>query len=111
MENGGTKHVHAIVEERREELAALCKKHRVRRLALFGSAATGDFDPARSDLDFVVEWEPMGPVEQGSHWFGLLFDLEELFGRDVDIVNPVYVRNPYFRASMENDQVALYEAA
>ena len=41
----------------REELQALCRRFHVRRLDLFGSAARGDFDPVRSDIDFLVEFD------------------------------------------------------
>ena len=44
------------IQLRREELWALCRRFHVRRLDLFGSAARGDFDPERSDLDFLVEF-------------------------------------------------------
>jgi predicted nucleotidyltransferase len=45
------------IQLRREELRALCRRFHVRRLDLFGSAARGDFDPERSDVDFLVEFE------------------------------------------------------
>ena len=47
------------IEQKREQLAELCRQHRVQRLALFGSALREDFDPERSDLDFLVEFEPL----------------------------------------------------
>lgn len=53
----------------------------VRRLALFGSAVRGD-EGATSDLDFLVDFER----ETFRDYFGLLFFLEELFGRKVDLV-------------------------
>ena len=43
-----------IIEIKREELARLCVRYHVCRLELFGSAAGDRFDPARSDLDFLV---------------------------------------------------------
>jgi uncharacterized protein len=46
---------------KREEIAELCRRHRVRRLALFGSAVGEGFDPERSDLDFLVEFKPLPP--------------------------------------------------
>ncbi|PYX95689.1 MAG: hypothetical protein DMG63_18520 [Acidobacteria bacterium] len=39
--------------------APLCRRFRVRRLALFGSSLSSEFDPGRSDLDFVVEFQPL----------------------------------------------------
>src|SRR5262244_388898 len=45
----------------RRELRALCRRFHVRRLDLFGSAARGDFDPERSDTDFLVEFDRAHP--------------------------------------------------
>src|SRR5438876_87045 len=47
----------AILDQHRDEIAELCRKYRVQRLESFGSAARGDFDPNRSDLDFLVEFD------------------------------------------------------
>lgn len=54
------------IEEERDQLAKLCRQHGVRRLALFGSALGEDFDPERSDLDFLVEFQPLPPGEHAS---------------------------------------------
>jgi len=51
----------ADISLHREELRALCRRFHVRRLDVFGSAARGDFDPVRSDLDFLVEFDPSEP--------------------------------------------------
>ena len=55
----------------REELRDLCRRFHVRRLEVFGSAARGDFDPARSDLDFLVEFQPLPPGAYADAVFGL----------------------------------------
>jgi predicted nucleotidyltransferase len=46
---------------RRDELRAVCRRFHVRRLDLCGSAARGDFDPQRSDVDFLVEFDRTHP--------------------------------------------------
>jgi predicted nucleotidyltransferase len=102
--------VHPLVEEKRGALLDLCGRHCVRRLDLFGSAATGEFDPASSDLDFLVEIEDLEPAAYSEAYFGLLEDLEQLFGRRVDLVVEAAVTNPYFRESLERTRVRLYAA-
>lgn len=95
-----------------DALAALCMKHRVRRLALFGSGVTGRFDAkAGSDLDFVTEFEPLSPREHADSYFGLMADLEQLLGVRVDLVEAGAIKNPYFEQAVRNTQVALFEAA
>ena len=75
----------AAVEDRREQVAALCQRHGVERLDLFGSAsgAGEGFDPEGSDLDFVVSFERRDPPGLFDRYFGLKEDLEGLFGRRV----------------------------
>ena len=73
------------IEHKRRELEVLCERHGVERLALFGSALREDFDPEKSDLDFSVTFSPMSPERHAAAYFGLLDDLEGLFGRRVDL--------------------------
>jgi predicted nucleotidyltransferase len=82
----------------RSGLHALCRRYEVRRLELFGSAACGTFDPDTGDLDFLVAYQPPVQVPPDDHYLGLLADLEQLFGRKVDLVDIIAARNPYFIA-------------
>lgn len=100
-----------LVESKMRELKALCERRGVERMALFGSALRDDFDLGRSDLDFSVEFSPMSPERHAAAYFGLLEDLEELFGRRVDLVEIGAVRNPYLRRSIVEEQGTIYAAA
>ena len=100
----------ADIASRHEELRELCRRFHVRRLDLFGSAAREDFDPARSDLDFLVEFQPAPPGGYADAFFGLKESLEQLFGRPVDLVAAAAIRNPFFRESVEGAKVPLYAA-
>jgi hypothetical protein len=93
-----------------EQIAELCRRHRVRRLALFGSAVREDFDPRRSDLDFLVEFESLPPGTYADAYFGLLESLQRLCGRRVDLVEAGSVRNPYVRREIEARQETVYAA-
>lgn len=95
-----------------EAVADLCLKHRVLRLALFGSGASGRFDAARgSDLDFLAEFQPMSPREHAGAYFGLMEDLGLLLEVPIDLVESAAIRNPYFQKAVRNTEVVLYEAA
>ena len=100
----------AQIEEQRAELAELCRRHHVLRLAVFGSATRDDFDPQRSDLDFLVDFESLPPGQYADAFFGLLQSLERLFGREVDLVVASAIRNPYFRQSIDQTKTLLYAA-
>ena len=98
------------VDIKRVELEDICRRHSVRRLELFGSAARHDFEPERSDLDFLVEFQPIDARLAFDTYFGLKEDLETLFGRTIDLVMSEAVRNPYVRAEIDRDRTLLYAA-
>ena len=54
-----------------EEIARLCQRYRVQRLAVFGSILRADFDEARSDVDFLVEFEPLPVAVRMKNYLGL----------------------------------------
>jgi len=98
----------SIVEPRRQQVADLCRRFHVRRLEIFGSAARGDFDPERRDLDFAVEFIARTSLRALDAYFGLKEALEDLSGRPVDLVMPAAVTNPYFRADLERTREVIY---
>lgn len=93
----------------RAAIARACRAHGVARLTVFGSATTERFDPARSDVDFLVEFSP-GSDDPFEDYFGLKEDLERLLGRDVDLVMVTAVRNPYFFEATKATAEQLYAA-
>jgi uncharacterized protein len=98
-----------IVEDRRTEVAALCEKYGVKRLDLFGSAAGEGFGIEASDLDFVVSFKERDPPNLFDRYFGLEEDLEDLFGRKVDLVmEGALEKSSRFARNVENTRVLLY---
>jgi uncharacterized protein len=97
----------ADIATHREELQSLCRRFGVRRLAVFGSAARGgDFDPQRSDVDFVVTFE------RADASLGELLALRDALaaavGRPVDLVMDGSVRNPFILAGIERSAETIY---
>jgi predicted nucleotidyltransferase len=76
-------------------LIDLCQKYHVKRLDVFGSAASGDFDQS-SDIDFLVEFDSTVTQRRFDNYFDLQRALQQLFGRQIDLVEPGGLRNPYF---------------
>lgn len=99
-----------LIQKHRAELTALCLKYRVKTLELFGSAADGSFDPARSDLDFLVEFNSLGPGQPFLYYFGLWEDLRNLFGRNVDLLTPRCLKNRFLREAVDRQRQVLYAA-
>ena len=102
--------MHEIVRVQLDVLRGLCEKHRAKRLELFGSAAQGTFTVESSDLDFLVEFQQLSPVEHAASYFGLLADLEDLFERSIDLIEPRAIRNPYVLQEIERTRELLYAA-
>jgi hypothetical protein len=100
----------ALIDNHRPQIAALCRRHHVVRLDLFGSAARGNFDESHSDLDFFVEFEDLGWEGSSDRYFGLLHGLEDLLGRQVDLVDRTAVTNPHFRKVAEQHREAIFNA-
>lgn len=99
-----------LIEENRHAFESLCRKHRVARLDIFGSAASSHFDPVSSDVDFLVEFEPREPGPLADAYFGLLADLEQLLERRIDLVTPRAIRNPYFQREVNETRRTVYAA-
>jgi predicted nucleotidyltransferase len=100
-----------LIEEHKEQVAQLCRRFHVRRLDVFGSAAAEHgFDPQRSDLDFLVEFEPMSPPQHGKAYFALLNALQNLFSRPIDLIEIRAVANPYLLESIDKNRRQVYAA-
>ena len=97
-----------IVERNLPAIAELCRRFGVRRLDLFGSAATGRFDPERSDLDFLVEFDDSRTFGLKGSYFRFHGALEELFQRKVDLVTAGTIENPYLRRQIEAEKLPLF---
>lgn len=92
-----------------EALASACEQYGVARLRLFGSAVTGEFHPETSDLDFLVDFSRDAPPGLAP-FFGLKDALEQISGRNVDLVEAHAVRNPYFAKKAFSEAVDVYAA-
>ena len=99
-----------IITENRERIAELCKQHHVVRLSVFGSAVRADFDPERSDVDLLVEFEPLPHPASSQNHLLLKEKLIQLFARPTDLIRAGSIRNPYIRRSIEDDVETLYAA-
>lgn len=100
----------SLVERNLEDIIRLCRQYRVRRLAVFGSILRGDFDPERSDADFLVEFEPVPVAVRMRNYLGLREALVSLLSRPVDLVEVGAIRNPYILKSVAEQEQVVYAA-
>ena len=101
----------ALIEQHRPEVAALCSRFGVKSLEVFGSAADGTFEPAHSDIDFLVEFRQDDPGSLFHRYFGLQEALEQLFGCKIDLVSAGALSNPYFIAAVNQSRQPVYASA
>jgi predicted nucleotidyltransferase len=102
--------MHDVVEQKRAEIEALCRRLGIRRLDLFGSAVGGSFDPYVSDVDVLVEFDIRAGFDYFGTYFSLKEGLERILERTVDVVSATSIRNPYFRDQVMRTREPLYAA-
>ncbi len=99
-----------LIEDHSDKLAEICRRHHVKRLEVFGSAAVGDFNHETSDVDFLVEFNEPDITSLYETRKDFNQALETLFDRSVDLVIFANVPNPYFRKSVEQSRETVFEA-
>jgi predicted nucleotidyltransferase len=102
--------MNSTIARYRDELEDLCRRCHVRQLELFGSAASGEFDPDSSDLDFLVTFEELEPAIYADAYLEFYESLTELFNRRIDLVSTTAITNPYFLESIQRNRETLYAA-
>ena len=102
--------MHPAIDQHRNEISSICKRYRVSKLDVFGSAARKvDFKINSSDADFLIEFEQ--DVQVGlDQLMGIKTELEKLLGRNVDLIEPEAVLNPFVKASIQRYQESVYAA-
>jgi len=99
----------SLIVDKLPENAGLCRDYRIQSLDVFGSAATGRFDPETSDIDLICD---LGTYEPGvsDRYFAFADALEALLGYKVDLLTVPMIRNPYFRQEIDEHRMRLYAA-
>jgi uncharacterized protein len=92
----------------RERIAAFCRARGIRKLSLFGSVLREDFDPQRSDVDVLAEFEPGALKGVGFRYFGYGEELAKIIGRKVDFCSRL---NQYIEAAVRREALPIYEQA
>ena len=99
-----------IIENNLSEIQKLCLQFNVRKLEVFGSALTENFDHASSDIDFLVEFQQLQSGQYANSYFGLLDAIKKVLGREVDLVMTKAIKNQYFLQKINQNRKVLYAA-
>lgn len=96
-----------IVERNMDMIKALCEKHKVSKLFVFGSILTEKFSKT-SDIDLIVDFSEIDLYNYADNYFDLKKSLENLFKREVDLLEDQAIKNPYLRQSIESSKKLIY---
>ena len=96
-----------IIQEHIRELKKLCNKYHVAELYVFGSIVSDRFK-AKSDIDFLVRFSGVEPLDYFDNYMDFKVDLERLFSRNVDLVEMQTIKNPILKKSIDRDKINLY---
>ncbi len=102
-------HLTTLIRERYNDFITICKAHKVNKIYAFGSSLTDHFDPAKSDIDLVVELDIKDPIAYGEALLSFWDKLELLFNRKVDLLTEDSINNPYLRKSIESTKKLIYD--
>lgn len=98
-----------LITDNLEAIRDLCRAYGVRTMHVFGSAATGEFVPGKSDVDLIIQWID-DRSQPGFSVIDLAIELETLLGVHVDLLVVKNVTNPYLREAILEQRVKIYES-
>ncbi|MCB9081713.1 MAG: nucleotidyltransferase domain-containing protein [Lewinellaceae bacterium] len=97
-----------LIKTNRKKIEELCQANKVKELYIFGSMLTPEFDD-ESDVDMVVEFLPLDPLDYVDNYFDLKFGLEKALKRKVDLLEAQALRNPIFKKVVEETKKIIYD--
>ena len=100
----------ALAQPQLDAIADACRRHHVARLDVFGSVLRSDYRPGESDIDLLVEFQPLDPASLYKAYFALLNDLRIGLASRVDLVMADAIRNPYVKQTIEASRQQIYAA-
>ena len=97
----------SIIDKNMDKIRALCNKHKVAKLFVFGSILTDNFKKS-SDIDFLVDFSDVDLYDYADNYFDLKESLENLLKRQIDLLEEKAVKNPYLRQSIDSSKKLIY---
>jgi len=96
-----------FLDKYKNDIDQLCVKNKVKSLYVFGSVLTNRFT-RNSDIDLVVDIDSNDPLEYADYYFNLKFSLQDLFKRDIDLLENKAIKNQYFREKIDRTKTLIY---
>ncbi|EKB47773.1 nucleotidyltransferase family protein [Cecembia lonarensis] len=96
-----------FLEQHREELIDLCKKHYVERMFVFGSVLNENFS-SESDVDFLIKIKEVPVDVYTDSFFEIYEGLQNILNRKVDLLTEQSISNPYFLEEINRTKTLIY---
>jgi len=96
-----------LIENYSNDITELCKTHKVKSLYAFGSVLTDKFNK-ESDVDLIVDFQQLDVLDYGDNYYELKFSLENIFNRNVDLLEQKAIKNPYFIKTLDQNKKLIY---
>lgn len=96
-----------LIENNIQRIIALCKEHKVGKLFVFGSILTNRFNE-KSDVDMVVDFDKVDLEDYADNYFDFKLSLEDLLGREVDLLEDKAIHNPILRKNIDKSKRLVY---
>jgi uncharacterized protein len=102
--------MYSLIENNLNEIVALCKKHNVKSISLFGSAAKNTMNH-KSDIDFLVNFsEDINLLDYADNYFSFLDALKQILDKEIDLITEKSIKNPILKEEIFRTKIDLYAA-
>ncbi len=96
-----------LIDQHISDIRKLCLDHKVRYLYAFGSVLADKFDK-ESDVDLVVDFDPIDVSSYADNYFAFKFSLQKMFNRPVDLLEEKAIKNPFFKQNLDRQRQLIY---
>lgn len=96
-----------IFDKHINDINKLCVVHKVKQLYAFGSVLTDKFSN-NSDIDLIVDFEPIDIVQYADNYYDFKFSLENVLQKPIDLLEEKAIKNPYFREVVDKQRQLIY---
>ena len=96
-----------IIEDKIHAIKELCKTYDVKRIYLFGSVCTDNFNE-NSDIDILISFKDNSIEKYTDNYFEFHYKFENLLNRKIDLLTEKSISNPFFIESLEETKELIY---
>ena len=96
-----------LIENNIQRIVALCEKHKVSKLFVFGSILTNRFNE-ESDVDLLVAFNKAEVNDYFDNYFDFKYSLEDLLGKEIDLLEEQAIKNPYLKKNVDATKTLIY---